>query len=257
MIEYARLRSPLIHTSMCRHSPLHPQHWWESAFSLPCLSFVPPSLPPSLLQASLQPSPLPLPRSSFVSAWFSSLSCSVQPCLAFTEQPEPNAAQRPIWAQGRRKGSTSNCRASQENKAALTPELIHRLGESECVLTHIDLFPQSWNTLIISVSALVCRLTHIPWFILGEQQTCYLKKSIHCNFLISCLVATCAAFYLSDLQPFWQKIKHIKWRKKAAKKQQKKPNQQTPEYLSMTHRTLIPFNFTCSPRTFRCHGYSG
>lgn len=182
MIEYARLRSALTHTSKRRHSPLHPQHWWESAFSLPCLSFVPPSLPPFLLPASLQPSPLPLPQSSIVSAWFSSLSCSMQPCLAFTEQPEPNAAQRPIWAQGRRKGSTSNCRASQENKAALTPELIHRLGESECVLTHIDLFPQSWNTLIISVSALVCRLTRIPWFILGEQQTCYLKKKLTLQF---------------------------------------------------------------------------
>lgn len=66
---------------MRRHSALHPQHWWELAFSLPCLSFVPPSLPPFLLPASLQPSPLPLPRSSIVSAWFSSLSCSMQPCL--------------------------------------------------------------------------------------------------------------------------------------------------------------------------------
>lgn len=75
--------------------------------SLPCLSFVPPLLPPFLLPGSQQPRcnrlPLPLPPSSIVSAWFSSLSlsCSTQPCLAFTVQPQPNAVQPPIWAQGR------------------------------------------------------------------------------------------------------------------------------------------------------------
>lgn len=61
--------------------PPDAQQWWEPAFSLPCLSFVPPfALPPFLLPASLQPSPLPLPRRSIVSAWFSSLSLSCSIC---------------------------------------------------------------------------------------------------------------------------------------------------------------------------------
>ena len=70
-----------------------------SPFFLPlfCPSLAP-TIPAPRLPASLQPSPLPLPRSSIVSAWFSSLSlsCSTQPCLALpclsTVQPEPNAA---------------------------------------------------------------------------------------------------------------------------------------------------------------------
>ena len=132
------------------HSPLHPQR--RSAFSLFLPLFCPslaPTIPAPRLPASLQPSPLPLPRSSIVSAWFSSLSlsCSTQPCLAFLlcSPSQTQRTQPPRLGSGEGKGSTSNCRSSQENKAAaLTPELIYtRLCESERSLTSIDLFLHS------------------------------------------------------------------------------------------------------------------
>lgn len=90
------------------HSPLHPQR--RSAFSLFLPLFCPslaPTIPAPRLPASLQPSPLPLPRSSIVSAWFSSLSlsCSTQPCLALpfycAARAKRSAHSLPVWAQGR------------------------------------------------------------------------------------------------------------------------------------------------------------
>lgn len=97
-------------TTFANHLHLHPSSTPMRACLLPSLPLFCPSLAPTIpaprLPASLQPSPLPLPRSSIVSAWFSSLShsCSMQPCLAFTVQPEPKAAQPPIWGSGEGKG---------------------------------------------------------------------------------------------------------------------------------------------------------
>ncbi len=88
--------SNTLHTSTSSFSP--PSSTPMGACALPFLPLFCPSLAPTIpaprLPASLQPSPLPLPRSSIVSVWFSSLShsCSMQPCLAFTAQPEPKAS---------------------------------------------------------------------------------------------------------------------------------------------------------------------
>lgn len=66
------------------------------------------------------------------------LQYAALPCLCCAARAKRSTASH--LGSGEGKGSTSNCRPSQENKTAVTPELIHRLRESECSLTSIDLF---------------------------------------------------------------------------------------------------------------------
>lgn len=154
--------------------PPDAQQWWEPAFSLSCLSFVPPfALPPFLLPASLQPSPLPLPRRSIVSAWFSSLSLSCSICsLAFAEQPEPNAAQRPVWAQGRGREALQTADPARKTRQYWLPSSSTGCANPNVRWHLLICFFKAEIHLSSPVSALVCRLTHIPWFTLGKQQIC-------------------------------------------------------------------------------------
>lgn len=151
-----RAKLPLPHTS-------------TPSFSLPSRAAIPASplsLPCSHHHSSSQPrcslAPLPLPQSSIVSAWFSSLSCSMQPCR-LPSKPEPNAVQRPALGSGEGKG-----RKGKHFKLQIqTSELVCGLWESERTLTPIDCLFQALKKkrhLFLSVSALVCWLTYNPWF---------------------------------------------------------------------------------------------
>ncbi|TNN53365.1 hypothetical protein EYF80_036432 [Liparis tanakae] len=73
-----------------------------------------------LLPASLQPAPLPLPRSSIVSARFGSLSCGRRSLArASAVQPEPSAVRPRVGAQGRgREALQAADIYGQENKTA-------------------------------------------------------------------------------------------------------------------------------------------
>lgn len=120
--ECHRIRTTALCVSLLLPSILNTDESLHSPLSF--LPFVPPlapTIPAPRLPGSLQPSPLPLPRSSIVSAWFSSLSlsCSMQPCLAVvTVQPEPNAEQPPrsVQAQGRGREALQTAGPGQKKK---------------------------------------------------------------------------------------------------------------------------------------------
>jgi len=115
------------------------------AFLPPFCPSLAPTIPAPRLPASLQPSPLPLPWSSIVSAWFSSLGLTPAVCsfallllcsLSQTQHSLPFGLRG-----GEGKHFTLQAQPGKQDSAR-TPELIYRLRVSECSPASIDLYLQ-------------------------------------------------------------------------------------------------------------------
>lgn len=133
----------ILRIHLCLHSSLHPQHWWEPAFSPSFLSFVPPSLPPFLLPGSqLRCNHLPSP-SLAAPLWVLGLAASASPAVCSLVLPllcSPSQTQYSLPF-GLRGGEVKHFKLqTQPGKQDSTPKIIYRLWKSECSLTSIDLF---------------------------------------------------------------------------------------------------------------------
>lgn len=202
------------------HSSLHHQHWWEPVLSLPCLSSVPPLLQPFLIPGS-QPRCNYLPSPSFgAPLWVLGSATSVSPAVcspAVTVQTEPSAAQASHSGSGEGKGSTSNCRPSQQNKAAVTPELSSSTG-CENLNVHwlllIWFFRAEMHISFLSLFSTVVILpvlTDIAWFSLNNRHVCW-KSAYGVVFLMHRTASTTLAafFYLIYSLSFrtWNTVKY-------------------------------------------------
>lgn len=163
------------------HSPLHPQR--RSAFSLFPASLL--SLPrshhscsqaPSLAATVSPPPPSELHCECLVQQPQPLLQYAALPCL-FTVQPEPNAAHTasPFGLRGG-EGKHFKLQIQPGKQGSGTDSWAHphRLCESECSLTSIDLFLHSWNTLIPSASSSASSVVSLSPldFALGKQEAC-------------------------------------------------------------------------------------
>lgn len=197
--ECHRIRTTALCVSLLLRSILNTDESLHSPFSF--LPFVPPlapTIPAPRLPGSLQPSPLPLPRSSIVSAWFSSLSlsCSMQPCLAsLSLLCSLSQTHSSLPVQFRLRGGEGKHfklqgparKKKKQTKKQDSTELIYRLWKFECSPTSIDLFLWSWNILILSVSGSRSSSPgHFslasPWFTLSKQQTCSPRNLLALQF---------------------------------------------------------------------------
>lgn len=156
-----------------------------------------PSFSPLMLSNESQPSPFPasflsLPRSPTIPAPSLTATASPPPpsalhCECLVQQPQPllqYMQPRLCWAAWAKRSAASRLAQGRGREALQTADAARKtrqywLPSSSTGCENLNVH---WHLLICffkaeihlssPVSALVCRLTHIPWFTLGKQQTC-------------------------------------------------------------------------------------
>lgn len=164
------------HIHLRRHSP----PWCSAMMRASLLPFLPlfcpslrsPTIPAPSLTATVSPPPPSALHCECLVQQPQPLLQYMQPRLAFAEQPEPNAAQRPVWAQRRGREALQTADPARKTRQYWLPSSSTGCANPNVRWHLLICFFKAEIHLSSPVSALVCRLTHIPWFTLGKQQIC-------------------------------------------------------------------------------------